>query len=235
MRFRMLISAALVLVAATAHADVKLERKFIEGSNRAIKQQGTFKQKLTIAGMDVESIANNSATTRYKVGKRDVGGVLPVEVKTEALQINLSLPGGINLTFDSANADAKPDNSPIDFLYDVFRAMVGSSVTYQLDKNNVVSFVQGTEETIAKAQGQAAEMLKTGARSRNSQADLPTTDRPFPERTNQGRADLAARYRAQRRRRANADVRPRAAVRGSGGARRQEVGQDRRRLQVGHL
>lgn len=63
------------------------------------------------------------------------------------------MPGGINVTFDSAEPNAKIDNPQVAFLGDVFKALVGVGYTIVLDAKDKVKFVEGTEAFDAKIEG----------------------------------------------------------------------------------
>ena len=45
------------------------------------------------------------------VGKRDAEGTLPITTTIDKLQVNLTVPGGITLIFDSGDPDKKADNA----------------------------------------------------------------------------------------------------------------------------
>jgi hypothetical protein len=153
----------LAFAAQSARAQVKLEYKFLEGTKSSHKTTSKVHQVLSIMGMDVETEAEESVVTSTSVGKRNADGTLPVAQKIESLKSQLSLPGGINVSFDSANPDAKIDNAQVAFLGDVYRAMLGVGYTVVLDDKNKVKFVEGTETFAAKVdalEGTAALVLK---------------------------------------------------------------------------
>jgi hypothetical protein len=169
-------------------AQTKLERKFDEGATYVVRSESNFKQTLTLGGMPVDTQASNVVTQRFSVGKRDAAGVLPVAVKFEALQASLSLPGGINVSFDSSNPAPAPPNSAVSFLFDVYRAIVGSTITYQLDSKNAVAFVQGADGIVGKVTGPAAAMLKQEFDpARLSKTFQQDTDRFPPEPLTKGK------------------------------------------------
>ena len=64
----------------------------------------------------------------------------------------MSLPGGINLTFDSSNPDAKIDNPALAFLGEVFKLAGETNYTVVLDEQNKVKAVEGTEKLLEKAE-----------------------------------------------------------------------------------
>jgi len=157
---------ALVLVAVLAphaRAQVKLEYKFPEGTKSLFQTNAKVHQILSIMGQDIETEADEAVVTSSSIGKRNADGTLPIAQKVESIRSQLSLPGGNNVTFDSANPDAKIENPQLAFLGDVYRALVGVGYTVVLDDKNKVKFVEGTEGFAAKIEaleGPAALALK---------------------------------------------------------------------------
>jgi hypothetical protein len=149
-----LLVLGLVLVAGVpARAQVKLEYKFPEKSKSTNRTTTKTHQVLSIMGMDVETEAEESVLTSTAVGTRNADGTLPVEQKVEAIRADLSLPGGLNVSFDSADPNAKIENPQLAFLGDVFKAFVGLGYTIVLDEHNKVKFVQGAEAFDTRLQG----------------------------------------------------------------------------------
>jgi hypothetical protein len=163
---RRMLLPALVLVGTvvpTAQAQVKLEFKFPEGTKSSFKTTSKTHQVLSIMGMDIETEAEESVVTTSTVGKRNADGTLPVAQKIVSIRSQIALPGGINVTFDSADPNAKIDNPQVAFFGDVYRTLVGVGYTIVLDPKDQVKFVEGTETFEAKLDGldpKAAAMLR---------------------------------------------------------------------------
>ena len=143
----------LVLVAVLAQpgrAQVSLAYKYPEGE--ATKNRTVVKthQVLTLAGNDIATDSDQTIVTSLAVGKRDGDGNLPVVQKVESLRAQLSLPGGLSVSFDSANPDAKIDNPQLAFLGDVFRASSGLSFTVVLDAKDGAKAVEKIESRLVK-------------------------------------------------------------------------------------
>ena len=134
-----------------AQAQVKLEYKFPEGT--AIKYKTTSKTRhvLTLMGQDFESQINSTEISLRTVGKRRGDSTLPVEKKVESLHFDLSLAGGINVTFDSSDPNAKIDNPDVEFLGEAFRLAGEITFTIVLDDQNRVKAVEGAERLLEKA------------------------------------------------------------------------------------
>ena len=159
--------ASALLVAAlspVARAQVKLEPKFVEGSKQVIDIVTKTHQILTIAGMDVETSAEQEITSTSAVGTRMPDGTLPLVQTIDALKVEMTLPGGMGLSFDSANPPTQKDTSPVGFLRDAVQALAGSSYTIHLDARDKFVSVEGTQAVIDRAADldpKAADHLKT--------------------------------------------------------------------------
>lgn len=155
------LSVTMFACAARAAEKVRLEIKHQEGATYTSQAMTNTKQILTIAGMDIDTSSNSNVTIGIAVGKRGADGKLSIQQKTEAMLVVMSLPGGINITFDSNNPAAATSNIPeLQAVLDTLRARVGASQTLVLDKDNKVLAVQGAEKVLENATPAAAEILK---------------------------------------------------------------------------
>lgn len=151
-RAAVLSSVFLLLGLSTAsQAQVKLELKHAEGSNVKHKTTSKTHQILTIAGMEVETNADENVMSSVAVGKRKADGTLEITSKIDSLNVHLSLPNNMEVTFDSASPPEKKDDGPLGFLIDVFKAISGSSYTLIVDKDDKLVSVNGLQETLDKA------------------------------------------------------------------------------------
>ena len=110
------------------------------------------KQTLTLRGMEIETENDQVVVSSRTAGKRRDDGTLPVEEKVESLHLELALPGGMNLTFDSSNPDAKIENPAIAFLGEALSCRGETAYTLVLDEQNKVKSVEGTEKLLEKAE-----------------------------------------------------------------------------------
>ena len=160
-----LAAAALVVgLTSVASAQVKLEHKFREGSDARFQAVTKSHQILDISGMQVETRAEEVPTIRWTVGTRNPDGTLPIRQTLEAIRVRLELPGGVTISFDSAEPDAKPDNPQLGVFTDLYKALVGMEITFLLDKDNQVKAVEGAEKVLSKAtelNPVAGELLKS--------------------------------------------------------------------------
>ena len=83
----MISSLRHVGLSATSFGQVTLEHKFPEGASYTTETTVKTDQKLTIAGMDVDTIARRAQrNSKSTVGKRDVEGKLRVQEKMESFR-----------------------------------------------------------------------------------------------------------------------------------------------------
>src|SRR5438270_188616 len=73
-------------LALPAMAQVKLEYKYPEGTSTRYRTTSKTHQVLTLAGMDIETSAEESVISTHSVGKRNPDGTLPVTQKVESLR-----------------------------------------------------------------------------------------------------------------------------------------------------
>ena len=122
-----------------------------EGKKLKYKTTTKTRQVLTLMGQEFENERTETIITSRTVGKRRGDSTMPVEEKIESLHIELSLPGGINVTFDSSDPNAKIDNPALAFLGEVFKLAGETTYTVVLDDQNKVKAIEGTEKLLEKA------------------------------------------------------------------------------------
>lgn len=149
---RLLSPLALVvfLQAATlVSAQVTLKRKFDEGTKFKVQETVKVDQVLKLNGMELPTKSDTKFGISASYGKRDAEGVLPIERKIESLQAELSLPGGLNVKFDSARPDEKASNPLLEPALDQYRKLSGMVITYKLSGDN--QKVQSVERSQAES------------------------------------------------------------------------------------
>jgi hypothetical protein len=159
------LATAFVILAwsPAAQAQVKLEYKFNEGSKTKTETRTKFHQVLTLSGMNVETESDQVVVSSSEVGKRQADGTLPMVQKIDTMRVQVKAQGQDLISYDSANPPEKKDNGPFGFVVDMLKALVGSSYTVSLDKNNKFIGVEGIQQVLDKATGldpKAAEGLK---------------------------------------------------------------------------
>jgi len=135
----------------TAQAQVKLEYKFPEGKKLTYKSTVKSKHVLLLADQAYETEQDEVIVTSTKVGRKRGDSNLPVEEKVESVRADFSFPGGINLTLDSTDPNAKVEEPALAFLVEVFK-LAGESVhTVVLDDQKRVKAIEGAEKLLEKA------------------------------------------------------------------------------------
>ncbi len=148
-----------------AQAQVKLEHKFPEGRSLKYKTTSTTSQVLTIAGTEIETKSTQTVIASSKVGKKRDDSSLPIEQKIDSLKIDLSLPMGITINFDSSDPNSKVDNPQLEFLAEVFKLTAETTYTVVLDKEYKVKAIEGSEKLLEKAD-KLSDQAKSTVRSR---------------------------------------------------------------------
>lgn len=155
---RSAVCACLTLLIASlapARAEVQLKRKFTPNTKSNVKVHVNMNQVLTINGQQVPTEVETTMTNEIAVGEK-ADGTVPVKVQMESVHADISTPMG-NFSYDSANPGAADGNNPI---AEIYKAMTGTALTYQVDDAGKALFVEGVQEFLDSASEQAAQMLK---------------------------------------------------------------------------
>jgi hypothetical protein len=167
-----------------AQAQVKLEYKFPEGKKLTYKSTSKTHQVLTINGMEVPTDVEQTSVSSETVGKRRDDSTLPVEHKPESLRLELSSAGGINVTYDSSDPNAKIDDDRVAFLSDVFKLAGESVYTVVLDVQNKFKAIEGTEKLLEKADKldeKAKALIRSQLHPDKLQKDFEQSHRNLPD------------------------------------------------------
>jgi len=152
--------AATLAFPAQSQTQVKLELKFPEKEARRVEVTQKFHQLMTINGMELATNVESTVVTSAAIDQRQPDGTLPIQNKIESVFTLMSLPGGIELTFDSNNPDVENPNPQLQPILEMMRTIAGSSYTTVLDKNNRAVSVKRDDETLEGASDAARAMLK---------------------------------------------------------------------------
>jgi Family of unknown function (DUF6263) len=158
-----LASVALVC-SSTAEAQVKLQYKFPEGQTLTYKKTEKASQVLKLAGQAFETEVKETVLTSWIFGKKQENSTQPIEEKIEAFATEMSLPGGINISYDSKDPNAKIAHPQLSYLDDVYKLLSHLDYTVVLDAQNKVKAVEGTEKILEKTE-KLNEMAKQTVRS----------------------------------------------------------------------
>ena len=139
---------------------VELIHKYTEGARYTTETSVHVEQVLTIAGMDLNTKTQTYITAKGSVGKRMPDGSLEVREKFESFQVELMLPGGITLVFDSSNPDAKADDPALQFLLDVYRNIARANFTTTVDKDDQILSVECDTDLLEGLSPMAAQLVE---------------------------------------------------------------------------
>lgn len=133
-----------------AAQEVQLELKYPAGAKVVNDTELKVKQTLGINGMDIDTNVEQFITTVSEVGTRGADGLLPVTNSIKTLQVEMELPGGITLSFDSGNPDKEQKAAipELDAVVGVFRALAKSRWTMMFNKQNRVESVKNEGEAL---------------------------------------------------------------------------------------
>jgi hypothetical protein len=134
-----------------AHAQVKLQYKFPESKTLKYKSSTKMTHILTLAGQELETKIDETTVKSRAVGTKRADGGLPVEQKIESMRIELAIPGGTTVTYDSSDPNSKIDNPDLAFLSEAFKLASETTYTVVLDASNKVKAVEGSEKLLEKA------------------------------------------------------------------------------------
>ena len=122
-----------------ASAQVKLEQKFPEETKYKVEVEQKTTQTLNLAGMNLDTSSKLFSVETRSIGKRASDGALPIEYQVDTLQMEMSLPQGLSVKFDSSNANQKATNPLLEPLVDLLRTSATVPIKLQLDKSNRVT------------------------------------------------------------------------------------------------
>jgi hypothetical protein len=134
-----------------ASAQVKLEYKFPESKTLKYKTNVKLTHLLTLGGQEVETRNEITLLRSRAVGKKRADGGLPIAERLDSMKVELAIPGGINITYDSTDPDTKIDNADLAFLAEAFKLAAEATYTVVLGGDNKVKAIEGAEKLLEKA------------------------------------------------------------------------------------
>jgi hypothetical protein len=158
LRKTLLTLSLLAALAPAAQAQVKLEQKVTESKTSKTEVTSRTTQKLTIAGMEIDTESDSRTTVKSTAGKRDDSGFVKVASKVEDLQVTVKLQG-TDYVFDSSNPD-KVGSSPLEMLRPMQKASLQRITTTTFDKNNRVSNIEFDQDPLNGLSDDARKLFK---------------------------------------------------------------------------
>ncbi|MBT4866274.1 MAG: hypothetical protein HON53_14315 [Planctomycetaceae bacterium] len=159
--YRAILTTAAIVwgMSATAEAQVKLQLKFPNDAKTTSTVTSKTHQMLKIAGMDVETKAEETVSTTTTNGKRKADGTIQLTSKVDSVKSKLTLPGGVDLEFDSTKP-SEPAGTAFDFLLEVYAVIPKVVSTTVLNKDNRVTSVKVDEKPLEDLSDMAKTILK---------------------------------------------------------------------------
>ena len=128
-----------------AHAQVKLEYKFKEGTTATYKDGLKAKQVLTLGDANIETSSERTSIATMAIGKREADGTLRITTKVDVIRGQFEIMGMV-FAFDSSDPNVKIDNPDLSFVGDLVKAVAGKDITIVLDGKNKVTAVEGADK-----------------------------------------------------------------------------------------
>jgi hypothetical protein len=148
-----------LIVASPGHAQVRLDRKYVEGASYTTETVSQVAQTLTIAGMPTETSADTRVVSKVATGKRESDGTLRVKDTTEAMQVTISAQGS-NYTFDSKMPDNQ-GSSALEILREIHKGIVGHTSTTILNRENQIQSIEFDQNLLGSLAPETQALVKS--------------------------------------------------------------------------
>ena len=146
--FRMVLTlVGIVVMSRASLAQVQLEVKIPAGKKVTVASDSVSNQVLTLAGMNIETKAEQNVISSMTFSKIGADGGYRAEHKTESLQSRVNA-AGMEFAFDSVNADKEVENPIGKQMAEIFRATLKSSWTSVHDKAHRAVAIEGIEKAL---------------------------------------------------------------------------------------
>lgn len=141
-------------------AQTKLEYKFPDERKTKTLVKITSQQTLTLNNTPLETSSEQEMTILTDNGKRAADGSLRQNQKIESLKAKLTMPGGVALSFDSADPNKAPPGTPYDVFLDLIKANANATWTVVRDKENRVTAIEGRDKVLESVNEAKRELVK---------------------------------------------------------------------------
>ena len=142
-----------------ADAEVRLRWKFAENTKATTTVKAKTHQILTVDGQEVETRNEETIVVQTKSGKRAKDGTIRITGQATSLKVNLTLPGGVELKYDSSKK-VEPQGTAADFLLELFAAIPKVASTTVYDKSNRVVSVEVDKKPFEALPDNAKTLIK---------------------------------------------------------------------------
>jgi hypothetical protein len=153
------ILGLLTACCSPALAQVKLEHKLAESKTTRSEVTSRTTQKLTIAGMEIDTESDARTTVKVTTGKRDDGGHLKAQTKVEGLQLTVKVQG-TDYVFDSSNPD-NAGGSALEILRPLHKAILQRVTTSTHDKDNKIVQIEFDQDPLNGLSDDSRKLFKS--------------------------------------------------------------------------
>lgn len=147
-----------LLIAPLASAQIVIKPRVEAPGSFETNLLFKVKQTLSIMGQDIDTVSVRKVTAKTDVSKPDSAGNVTYSSKYSAFENKLTLPGGVEIEFDS-NGENTPQGTQLDFMLPLLAALSKSTTTIVYDKNGDVMKMEVKAEGLDTLDGQAKAML----------------------------------------------------------------------------
>jgi hypothetical protein len=148
------------LAAPLANAQVTLKPQVKPGEMSKTTSEARTAQTLSIAGMDVITSSEQTTVASSSNGPKAADGSVTSRSKVDSLKANLSLPGGVNIQFDSANPEATGDAGMFNIIVDLLKAVAATEYDVKTGKDGRVVDVKVVSNAAAGLSAEARKMYE---------------------------------------------------------------------------
>lgn len=132
----LIIATTIVLTLAThSFAQVELRWKVADNEKLSTTARTKVDQTLSIADQDLKTKTEQTIVVSTVSDQRSPDGTIRRTSKIESLKANMSLPGGVELEFDSAKP-VEPQGTQYDVVLDLLQAVAKTNSKSVLGKDN---------------------------------------------------------------------------------------------------
>ncbi|MDB4679653.1 hypothetical protein OAE80_01580 [Planctomycetaceae bacterium] len=135
------ISLTLIFLCSTTFAataeDVILYPDYKKGDSHVYEATVEIKQTLTLNGMNIETAVSTLEERQLDVTKKSETAT-SFELKTNRMQFDMTLPGGVTVSFDLENPDREPQVPQLKPLFELLKVVSKLSASLELNASSEI-------------------------------------------------------------------------------------------------
>ena len=135
------ISLTLIFLCSTTFAataeDVILYPDYKKGDSHVYEATVEIKQTLTLNGMNIETAVSTLEERQLDVTKKSETAT-SFELKTNRRQFDMTLPGGVTVSFDLENPDREPQVPQLKPLFELLKVVSKLSASLELNASSEI-------------------------------------------------------------------------------------------------